>query len=83
MASASGHHAKSLTQEELAILDKDKETIGTYKQEKLEKDAKKNWDLFYKRNSTNFFKDRHWLTREFPEILSEVGIHQLTSTINE
>jgi len=26
------------------------------------------WDLFYKRNSTHFFKDRHWTLREFEEI---------------
>lgn len=36
---------------------------------RLEKDAKKNWDLFYKRNTTKFFKDRHWTTREFFELL--------------
>lgn len=23
-------------------------------------DAQKNWDAFYKRNQTNFFRDRHW-----------------------
>lgn len=38
-----------------------------YKQDKLEADARKNWDLFYKRNQTNFFKDRQWMTREFEE----------------
>lgn len=25
---------------------------------KLKQEAEKNWNLFYKRNSTNFFKDR-------------------------
>ncbi|KAJ3414578.1 Methyltransferase-like protein 6 [Chytridiales sp. JEL 0842] len=40
-------------------------------QEKLRKEAGKNWDLFYKRNTTNFFKDRHWTWREFPELQSE------------
>ncbi|XP_026573578.1 methyltransferase-like protein 6 isoform X2 [Pseudonaja textilis] len=42
--------------------------ISDFKQQKLEKEAQKNWDLFYKRNSTNFFKDRHWTTREFEEL---------------
>ncbi|XP_055381883.1 tRNA N(3)-methylcytidine methyltransferase METTL6 [Condylostylus longicornis] len=36
---------------------------------KLEKDAKKYWDLFYKRNDTKFFKNRHWITREFSELI--------------
>lgn len=35
---------------------------------KLEKEAKKNWDLFYKRNETRFFKDRHWTLQEFEEV---------------
>ncbi|XP_069814422.1 tRNA N(3)-methylcytidine methyltransferase METTL6 isoform X2 [Dendropsophus ebraccatus] len=42
--------------------------VSEFKQIKLEKEAQKNWDLFYKRNSTNFFKDRHWTTREFEEL---------------
>lgn len=36
-------------------------------------DAKRHWDLFYKRNSTNFFKDRNWTTREFNELMSSEG----------
>ena len=35
-----------------------------FKANKLELDAQKNWDLF--------FKDRHWTTREFEELLGEV-----------
>lgn len=34
--------------------------------EKLEKSAQRNWDLFYRSNTTNFFKDRHYLSKEFP-----------------
>ncbi|XP_051819086.1 tRNA N(3)-methylcytidine methyltransferase METTL6 [Antechinus flavipes] len=44
--------------------------VSAFKQAKLEKEAQKNWDLFYKRNSTNFFRDRHWTTREFEELRS-------------
>eukprot|EP00127_Corallochytrium_limacisporum_P005116 Clim_evm22s199 gene=Clim_evmTU22s199 len=33
---------------------------------KLLKDYQGSWTKFYKRNEDNFFKDRHWLEREFP-----------------
>ena len=39
--------------------------VSDFKKDKLEREAKRNWDLFYKRNTDHFFKDRHWLTREF------------------
>lgn len=49
-------------------------TVGcsfAYKIERLEQEAAKNWDTFYKLNQANFFKDRHWILREFPELLVE------------
>ena len=58
---------RSLTDAEQEKLTRE-ENICDFLRAKLEKESKKNWDLFYKRNSTNFFKDRRWLTREFPEI---------------
>lgn len=64
-----GHYARQLAPEEKEALERDTITVGDFKKNKLEKDAKKNWDLFYKRNADHFFKDRHWLTREFPELL--------------
>ena len=36
--------------------------------DKFEKDAKRNWDIFYKNNKTNFYKDRHYIKAEFSEI---------------
>lgn len=39
---------------------------------KLEENARKYWDQFYNRNKTNFFKDRHWTTREFRELLGDL-----------
>lgn len=63
-----GHSARVLSPEEAEKLAKDQVLVSEFKQLKLEKEAQKNWDLFYKRNSTNFFKDRHWTTREFEEL---------------
>ena len=42
--------------------------VSDFKSGKLEAEAKKMWDLFYKRNNVNFFKDRHWTFREFEEL---------------
>ncbi|XP_063054583.1 tRNA N(3)-methylcytidine methyltransferase METTL6 [Engraulis encrasicolus] len=57
-----------LSEQELDRLKDDRVLVSEFKQQKLEKEAQKNWDLFYKRNTTNFFKDRHWTTREFEEL---------------
>ncbi|KAJ3240446.1 hypothetical protein HDU78_002295 [Chytriomyces hyalinus] len=43
--------------------------VSDFMKAKLIAEAPKNWDLFYKRNTTNFFKDRHWTWREFPELV--------------
>ena len=60
-----------LTEEQRALLDKQNSRIVTeFEARKLETEAQRNWDLFYKRNETNFFKDRHWTTREFQELLA-------------
>jgi len=64
----------ALTEKELELLEKQNSRIvPEFKANKLEREAQKNWDLFYKRNETNFFKDRHWTTREFEELLGEVN----------
>lgn len=63
-----GHYARTLTQEEAAKLAKDTVLLSEFKRLKLEAEAQKNWDLFYKRNETRFFKDRHWTKREFEEL---------------
>lgn len=66
-----------LSEEEKRKLADNTKVVSDFKQKKLEKEAQKNWDLFYKRNATNFFKDRHWTTAEFKELLlgnsSETG----------
>ena len=64
-----GHYARTLTPEEIETLKKhDSSLVSEFKKNKLELEAAKNWDLFYKRNKTNFYKDRHWTLREFEEL---------------
>jgi hypothetical protein len=47
--------------------------------EKLEKNQKRNWDIFYKNNKANFFKDRHYIDKEF-DIESLINIKLAHST---
>ncbi|XP_074651753.1 tRNA N(3)-cytidine methyltransferase METTL6-like [Tubulanus polymorphus] len=65
----SSRSTRVLTDEEKKKL-KDAKLVSEFKQNKFEVEAQKNWDLFYKRNTTKFFKDRHWTTREFMELCS-------------
>lgn len=64
--------ARALTQDEKIQLEHQNSRLVTdFKANQLELNARKNWDLFYKRNDTRFFRDRHWTTREFEELLSD------------
>lgn len=42
--------------------------VSEFMKARLEREARKNWDMFYKRNTAKFFKDRHYIQREFSEI---------------
>lgn len=74
---------RCLSAEELESLRlQDERIVPKFKQERLEAEARKNWDLFYKRNTTKFFHDRHWTTREF-EDLSDMKLSEKQLTILE
>ncbi|ELR22568.1 methyltransferase domain containing protein [Acanthamoeba castellanii str. Neff] len=45
--------------------------LPAYKQ--YDKKAASYWHGFYQNNKANFFKDRHWLTREFPALADKEG----------
>jgi methyltransferase-like protein 6 len=64
---------RELTSDELALLDRQNE-ITAFKKNKLELDARKNWEVFYRRNGNRFFKDRHWSKYEFAEIFNDVDL---------
>lgn len=44
--------------------------------DKYEKDAKRNWDIFYKNNQTHFYKDRHYIKLEFQELVKKIEEYQ-------
>jgi methyltransferase-like protein 6 len=66
-----GHVAKPfLTEEEVNKMQiQNLRLVTEFQALQLEKNTRKHWDLFYKRNENRFFKDRHWTTREFEELL--------------
>jgi len=43
----------------------------TYK--RLEIEARKHWDIFYRQNTTKFYKDRHYLKNEFTSLASKLN----------
>lgn len=66
------HRLKELTEDEKQRLaQQNSRMIPESKAAKLEREAKRHWDIFYKRNETKFFRDRHWTTREFQELKLE------------
>ncbi|KAL5559467.1 hypothetical protein UlMin_035678 [Ulmus minor] len=47
--------------------------VSPFWREKYERDAKKYWDIFYKRHQDKFFKDRHYLDKEWGHYFSGEG----------
>ncbi|KAJ1680313.1 hypothetical protein EV182_000261 [Spiromyces aspiralis] len=66
-----GHMNEERIKQAKEILAKDDRVVPKFWQEKYRREAPRNWDLFYKRNTTNFFRDRHWTEREFEELARE------------
>ncbi|XP_046975932.1 tRNA N(3)-methylcytidine methyltransferase METTL6 [Vanessa cardui] len=65
------HRLKELTDDEkLRLEQQNSRIIPEAKAAKLEREARRHWDIFYKRNETKFFRDRHWTTREFQELIN-------------
>ncbi|CAN8287882.1 unnamed protein product [Cochlearia groenlandica] len=50
-----------------------KSGVSSFWREKYERDAKKYWDIFYKHHGDRFFKDRHYLEKEWDSYFSVSG----------
>ena len=61
-----------MTKKAQTQIDEDGSIMTEAQYEKLEKDAKRNWDIFYKNNKTNFYKDRHYIKYEFLELVNTI-----------
>ncbi|KAH6783005.1 S-adenosyl-L-methionine-dependent methyltransferases superfamily protein [Perilla frutescens var. hirtella] len=60
-------------QPKIQIYSPSNDEVSAFWREKYEKDAKKNWDIFYKRHQDKFFKDRHYLDKEWGHHFSREG----------
>lgn len=59
-----------LSKQDQVTLDKqNSRLVSPFKAQEIDKNSKKHWDIFYKNNGNRFFKDRHWTSREFSELL--------------
>ena len=48
-----------------AVINNQKDVVSSKVYDAHEENARKFWDIFYKRNTTNFYKDRNYIDREF------------------
>ncbi|KAI9146345.1 methyltransferase-like protein 6 [Paraphysoderma sedebokerense] len=66
-------HPSIISKAHQILSSKDDPPISEFWQNKYKREAQRNWDVFYKLHTTNFFKDRHWTDKEFEELRGEDG----------
>ncbi len=60
-----------MEQEAKKIIEENEEILEEQTLTKFLNSQDKNWEKFYKFNKTNFFKDRHYILREFNELAED------------
>ena len=58
-------NAETIIQEDASVLTEEQVT-------KLENYQRLHWDVFYKNNKVNFYKDRHYIRFEFQDLVKTV-----------
>lgn len=59
------------------------EPVRDYDKKLFNENPERYWDIFYKNNTVNFFKDRKWLQIEFPSIYEAIKEDAPPTTILE
>ncbi|KAH1212409.1 hypothetical protein AAZX31_14G097100 [Glycine max] len=72
-AMASGDQKAPPQTQRLQIYPNTNSGVSPFWREKYEREAKRYWDVFYKRHKDRFFKDRHYLDKEWGEYFSGGG----------
>ncbi|KAH9327191.1 hypothetical protein KI387_007369, partial [Taxus chinensis] len=75
MASCEGE-SDNAQKKKIQIYSTPTDLVSVFWKEKYEKDAKKYWDIFYKRHENRFFKDRHYLDKEWGHYFFELARNQ-------
>ena len=57
-----------MTKHAQEIIGADEKPLTEEQVTKLENYQRLHWDVFYKNNTTNFYKDRHYIHAEFIEL---------------
>ncbi|WFD31156.1 hypothetical protein MSPP1_002190 [Malassezia sp. CBS 17886] len=65
-------HAPSCTAAS-TILDQNRRVATPFMQEKMQREASRAWDKFYRVHQDRFFKDRLWTDREFAELAARTA----------
>ena len=60
-----------MEEEAKKVVEQNEELLGDDILSKFLNSQDKNWEKFYKFNKTNFFKDRHYILREFSELAED------------
>ncbi|KAK7290964.1 hypothetical protein RIF29_05781 [Crotalaria pallida] len=69
----SGAHQIASQTQRLQIYPTSNNGVSPFWREKYEREAKRYWDVFYKHHKDKFFKDRHYLDKEWGDYFSGAG----------